>query len=61
MFALGTRCGNWTSVPIDIIESIDDLGSVPPSGDADLQDAEVAGGRRVRRAAGRRCQTAVAG
>jgi hypothetical protein len=29
MFALGPRCGNWTSVPIDIIESIDELGSVP--------------------------------
>ncbi|MDT5208491.1 MAG: hypothetical protein QOF67_906, partial [Mycobacterium sp.] len=29
MFAVGTRCGNWTSVPTDIIESIDVLGSVP--------------------------------
>ena len=29
MFVIGTRCGNWTSVPIDIIESIDVLGSVP--------------------------------
>lgn len=28
-FVAGTRCGNWTSVPIDIVESVDVLGSVP--------------------------------
>jgi hypothetical protein len=29
MFVIGTRCGNWTSVPIDIIDNVDVLGSVP--------------------------------
>lgn len=29
MFVVGTRCSKWTSVPIDIIDNIAVLGSVP--------------------------------
>jgi hypothetical protein len=29
MFVVGTKCTTWTSVPVDIIEKIDVLGTVP--------------------------------
>jgi hypothetical protein len=29
MFALGTQCADWTSVPLDLIESVEVLGSAP--------------------------------
>jgi hypothetical protein len=29
MFALGTSCADWTSVPLELIESVDVLDSVP--------------------------------